>query len=175
MPDYPGMAAGGIMTNKTLLAAAAFLLSSPAFADDPVPAVRTPEVNAVSLVCLGAGSANRATAMYGYGSGGWGQVIGQRDVAFDDQVTLDLRGNSGRVRMPRSVLPTLRGGRDGWFEVKNVRWAENEITGTVQVSIVNSPKLRVDRLQGMIAINGKSGDYSGRCEPYDPATVQRKF
>lgn len=138
------------------------------------------EADHISLVCLGAGSANRATSTYAYGTAsngvsGWGQALSQRSVPFDDQVTLELSGDTGRIRMPRSMLPALRGGKDGWFEVEKVRWLENEITGVVQVSIVNSPKLRVDRLQGMISISGKTGDYSGRCDPFDPATVQRKF
>jgi hypothetical protein len=73
------------------------------------------------------------------------------------------------------MLPAIRGGKDGWFEVRHVKWSENEVTGTIQVNVLNSPKLRLDRLQGMIAINGKAGDFSGRCETFDPAAVQRKF
>ena len=149
-------------------------LAVPAFAQvAPPPAAA--DVESLSLVCLGAGSANRAASMYGYGSGGWGQIIGSKDVSFDDQVTLEIKNSVGRIRMPRAMLPKIRGGKGGWFEVKEVRWSDDEITGTVQVNVLNSPKLRVDRLQGMIAINGKSGDYSGRCEPFDPTTVQRKF
>ncbi|HKX78236.1 MAG TPA: hypothetical protein VJM34_06945 [Novosphingobium sp.] len=160
---------------RIIVAALACCIAYPAHAADPSPIPAAPIASSLNLVCLGAGSANRASSMYGFGNNGWGQIIGQKEVPFDDQVTLEIQGDSGRIRMPRSMLPKIRGGKEGWFEVKDVRWSENEIIGTVQVNIVNSPKLRVDRLQGMIAINGKAGDYSGRCEPFDPATVQRKF
>lgn len=164
---------GGEMHRK-ILALTLAMIAVDARADEP------DDTSHVSLVCLGAGSANRATSTYAFGAtsdgdSGWGQALSQRSVPFDDQVTLELSGDAGRIRMPRSMLPPIRGGKDGWFEVKKVRWSENEITGVVQVSVVNSPKLRVDRLQGMISISGKSGDYSGRCDPFDPETVQRKF
>jgi hypothetical protein len=134
----------------------------------------------LNLVCLGAGAATRFsnTQVWGGNSNGttaWANGLSERSVGFDDQVTLELDGSTGRIRMPRAMLPRIRGGKDGWFEVKDVRFAENEITGTVQVSVLNSPKLRVDRLQGMISISGKSGDFSGRCEAFDPAAVQRRF
>jgi hypothetical protein len=140
------------MRGKLFVAALALCLPAPLFADELAPPGAPAAVDSLNLVCLGAGSATRATSMYGYGSGGWGQINGQKDVPFDNQVTLEIRGSVGRIRMPRSMLPPVRGGKDGWFEVKSVRWSENEITGTVQVNVLNSPKLRLDRLQGMLAI-----------------------
>lgn len=133
------------------------------------------------LVCLGAGSSNRPTMVQGFatnnsGGSAWGQAIGTRTVPFDDQVNIDLPdGAVGRIRMPRAMLPPIRGGKGGWFEIKSIKRTDREITGTVQVSLVNSPKLRLDRMTGRISISGKSGDYSGECQPYDPAAVQRKF
>lgn len=109
------------------------------------------------------------------GNSAWGQAIGERTVSFVDQVNLEVDADTGRIRMPRTMLPTLHGGSGGWFEIKKVKWTDDEITGVVQVSIVNSPKLRLDRLTGRIAINGKSGDYAGECQPYDPNTAQRRF
>lgn len=133
------------------------------------------------LVCVGNGSANRITSTYGSawasnGASAWGQAIGTRDVPFDDQVNIDLEDDgTGRIRMPRAMLPPVRGGKDGWFEIKNVERGENEITGTVQVNVFNSPKMRIDRIRGHISLSGKAGDYAGICQPYDPATVQRAF
>lgn len=134
----------------------------------------------LNLICVGGGAANQATVTQGYatnsyGESAQGQVIGTRSVGFDDQVVVELNGDTGRIRMPRAMLPTIRGGKDGWFAIEKIRTTDKEITGSVQVSVLNSPKLRIDRMLGMIAINGKSGDYSGRCEPYDPTTIQRKF
>lgn len=133
------------------------------------------------LVCLGQGSGNRAFQSFGTasdnrGNSAWGQSVGVRAVPFDDQVNIEIADDAtGRVRMPRMMLPGLRGGSDGWFDIKKVQISENEITGVVQVNILNSPKLRLDRIQGRVSIQGKSGDYSGECQPYDPATVQRRF
>lgn len=134
----------------------------------------------LNLICMGSGAAERPTATQAFGGNsaggnGWATAYGKRSVGFEDQVRLELTDAGGRIRMPRAMLPRLRGGKDGWFEVENVRFTENDITGTIQVSVLNSPKLRVDRIAGMISISGKSGDFSGRCEPFDPNTVERKF
>lgn len=133
------------------------------------------------LVCIGAGSASRVTSIYGQawssnGTSAWGQVIGNKDVPFDDQVNIELGDDGlGRIRMPRAMLPPIRGGKDGWFEVKDVVKGQDEITGTVQVNVFNSPKMRIDRIRGHISLSGKAGDYAGVCQPYDPTTVQRAF
>lgn len=141
------------------------------------------EEGATHLVCLGAGSANKAnvTTAYGsnsYGVSGWGQAIGTRDKPFDDQVNLDLNWNepdSSRIRMPRAMLPPIHGGDGGWFKLKNLRRTDGEITASVAVNFANSPKVRIDRMTGAISLSGKAGDYSGSCEPYDPATAVKKF
>jgi hypothetical protein len=163
-----------------ILVLAMAMLTAPALADNPAPSSTAPAVNTVNLVCIGGGAANRVAnsnifATNSDGDSAWGTVTSQRSVGFEDQVTLEIDGDAGRIRMPRSMLPAIRGGKDGWFEVRHVKWSENEVTGTIQVNVLNSPKLRLDRLQGMIAINGKAGDFSGRCETFDPAAVQRKF
>ena len=133
------------------------------------------------LVCLGAGSGNRAFQTFGSaqnnaGGSAWGQSVGTRPVPFDDQVNIEIgEDGTGRVRMPRMMLPGLRGGKDGWFEIKKVEINDDEIKGVVQVNILNSPKLHLDRIQGRVSINGKSGSYSGQCQPYDPNSVKRQF
>lgn len=134
----------------------------------------------LNLICQGAGSANKDDYNSAYvqdssGNSAWAQGMSERSVPFQDQVDVELDQDTGRVRMPRAMLPPIRGGSEGWFEIKKVKWSDDAITGVVQVNILNSPKLRVDRLTGRISINGKSGDYAGECQPYDPAAVQRKF
>ena len=134
----------------------------------------------LDLVCLGAGAANRQSnttvnAWDSYGGYGSANVVGNRSVPFDDQVNLWIEGDEGRIRMPRAMLPLIRGGEDGWFKIKSIEKGENEITGSVAVNILNNPKLRIDRITGAISISGKAGDYSGRCQRYDPETVERAF
>lgn len=149
---------------------------------DPAPtdAPRAAQVEAVSLICQGAGGAARTNSTSGFGfnnrgGSGFAAMFSDANVPFEDQVVVEITGNVGRIRMPRAMLPVIRGGKDGWFEIKNLKWAENEVTGSVAVYAFNNPKLRLDRIQGAISLNGKSGDFAGRCERFDPATVQRKF
>lgn len=145
----------------------------------------------LSLICFGGGAANKPTVATAYGwgtfSGSYGStpfqgnsnstatVIGQRSQGFEDQIALDLQGEVGRVRMPRTMLPAIHGGDDGWFKLKNIKVKSNEITATVGVNFINSPKLRLDRYTGTVSISGKAGDFAGQCQRFDPATTSRKF
>lgn len=141
----------------------------------------SPPGTSINLICGGHGSANRFASSTGFitdnkGNSAVGNVLSQRAVGYDDQVIMEIPENGrGRIRMPRALLPAIRGGKNGWFSINSIRKSENEITGVVQVSVLNSPKLRLDRITGHINISGKSGDYSGSCEPFDPATAERKF
>ena len=144
------------------------------------PTLAQDQSSRFDLVCLGAGAANRqatATVSAWDNQGGYGSanVVGNRSVPFDDQVNLWIEGEEGRLRMPRAMLPVIRGGEDGWFRVSSIEISPNEITGSIRVNPFNNPKLRIDRMTGAISISGKAGDYTGRCERYDPETVQRAF
>lgn len=144
-----------------------------------VPAAVSAE--ALHLVCMGDGSANRASATTAYGftsngSSAWGQAYGERSVGFGDQVDVQIDDQgTGKIRMPRAMLPRLHGGHGGWFDLKDVKITDAEITGSAQVNFINSPKVRLDRITGHISIDGKAGDYSGECRKFDPASVERKF
>ncbi|ATE64089.1 hypothetical protein [Rhizorhabdus dicambivorans] len=133
------------------------------------------------LVCLGAGAANRqsSTSAYGFDSNGnsaWANALSDRSVGFDDQVDVEINeGGASRIRLPRAMLPRLRGGKDGWFELADVKFSDMSITGTAQVNFINSPKVHLDRRTGHISINGKAGDFSGECRKFDPAKVERAF
>jgi hypothetical protein len=109
------------------------------------------------------------------GSSASAQALGTRSVGFEDQVNLWIEGAEGRVRMPRTMLPPIRGGEDGWFKLKSIEVSDREITASIAVNVMNNPKLRVDRYSGNISISGKAGDFTGRCQPYDPATQRRAF
>lgn len=77
--------------------------------------------------------------------------------------------------MPRTMLPPIHGGDDGWFKLKEIQIKPNEITASVAVNALNNPKLRLDRYSGAISISGKAGDYSGRCRRFDPQQAERQF
>jgi len=133
------------------------------------------------LVCLGGGAANHpdVRSVYGYGSDGssaWGQAVGSRAVPFDDQVNIEINPDgTGRVRMPRTMLPKFHGGNDGWFDIEDFRASDSEFAGKVGLNFINSPKFRIDRMTGHISMSGKSGAFSGTCQAYDPSATKRQF
>lgn len=132
------------------------------------------------LLCLGGGSATKETtsSAFGsnnYGDSAWATATGIRDVSFEDQVNIEIVDGAGKIRMPRTMLPAIRGGKNGWFEIERLKIGENEITGNAGVNFMNSPKVRVDRTTGMLSISGKSGNFTAQCKTYDPASKQRAF
>lgn len=148
--------------------------------ETPTAAPPLEEGGNLDLMCFGGGAANKPTfgSAYGwnsYGGSGGAFFSGQRSQGFEDQVSLRMQGSEGEIRMPRTMLPPVRGGKDGWFKLSNVQIKQNEITASVAVNPFNNPKLRLDRYSGSISISGKAGDYAGRCERFDPAQMQRAF
>lgn len=134
----------------------------------------------LNLTCGGAGTANKPTAhtafTNAYGSGMVGTtpvsgsgsatttVYGMREQGFEDQVDVRLFSGDDRIRMPRTMLPPLHGGSDGWFKLKNVKVDARSIHASAAVNFMNNPKVYIDRVTGTISISGRSGDYSGECQ-----------
>jgi hypothetical protein len=150
------------------------------FAATPQKTPDQPHSTRLHLVCLGAGSANRVTQTWGNawnnsGDNVTASILGNRDVPFQDQVNLWIEADEGRLRMPPAMLPGLRGGENGWFELREINISDGEITAKVAVNFINKPNLRLDRYSGAISINGKAGDYSGQCQVYRPDATATKF
>lgn len=157
---------------RKLLVTALLSVSAPALAQEAG--------NRLNLVCDGAGAANKQTNTFAQGWDSDGNsasatITGQRSVGFEDQLQLWIEGGEGKARLPRAMLPVIRGGEDGWFEIKGIKVSDNEITGTVGVNVINHPKMVLDRLTGTVSLAGKAGQFNGRCRKFDPATVQRAF
>ncbi len=132
------------------------------------------------LLCVGGGNAMKDSedSAYAWDSkGNSARVVGSStyDRGFSDTVALDVDGSTGRIRMPRSMLPKLHGGSEGWFELSDIKVGENEIRASAKVNALNHPKVVLDRIAGTISISGKGGDYAGRCRAYDPTTERRAF
>jgi len=144
------------------------------------PAQENSEPTRVNLICFGAGTTDEAVRTRSFATdqyGNYGVATGTttQTVPFDEQVSLWLDEETGSIRMPRVMLPTMRGGKDGWFEVASIKRTDSEITGTININFMNHPKLRLDRYTGAISISGRVGNFSGTCEPYDPTTVEKRF
>jgi len=129
---------------------------------------------------MGGGAANKADMEQVYagnsnGQSAWANVSRNRSEQFSEQVNVDIDGAAGRIRMPRIMLPAIHGGKDGWMDIEKLVVGEQEITGSVGVNFMNSPKLRIDRMTGILSLAGKAGHFTAHCEPYDPAKVERAF
>ena len=134
----------------------------------------------LTLTCVGAGTANKikvtnvygqtngygsvGTTPYSYNETGNATVYGQRQQGFADQVDIRLFTGDDRIRMPRTMLPPIHGGNDGWFRLKDVVVDARSIRAKVAINFMNSPKVFIDRVTGTISISGKAGDYAGQCE-----------
>lgn len=145
---------------------------------------------ALNLVCGGGGTANKVSFSTYQGSSNASGLVGtdhvslngnssgtittQRQQGFADQVDVRLFSGDDRIRMPRTMLPLIRGGSEGWFKLKDIKVTDRAITATAAVNFMNNPKVHIDRLTGTISINGKAGSYSGQCAAVDP-NAQRKF
>ena len=157
---------------KKKLTAAALL----ALASTEAGAVR------LNLVCTGEGETRRSsvsesssTRPYGYMQRERETVVQHRTEDFVDQVNVEIRHEDGRIRLPRTMLPALHGGEDGWMELFDIQTTANEITAKARVNFMSHPDIRIDRITGAISISGRIGHFAGTCEAFDPETVQRRF
>lgn len=145
------------------------------------PSVHAQEAgNRLNLICGGQGAANKPTTTNAFawdnaGGSANATINGTRSIGFGDEVALWIEGSEGRLRMPRAMLPALRGGDNGWFKLKSIVVNDREITASIAVNPINNPKMRLDRMTGSISLSGKAGDYTGGCEKFDPEATVKKF
>ena len=143
----------------------------------------------LNLTCMGGGTANKVsvtnvygstsgsgsvgTTPYSYSGSGEATAYGHRQQGFADQVDIRLFSGDDRIRMPRTMLPPIHGGSDGWFRLKDVVADARSVRAKVAVNFMNSPKMFIDRVTGTISISGKAGDFSGQCEAVSNAAPVR--
>jgi hypothetical protein len=73
------------------------------------------------------------------------------------------------------MLPPIRGGKNGWMTLRKVQATPDEITAVATINLFNKAKLRIDRIAGTLSMTVLQGEFSGRCQSYDPDTVERVF
>ncbi|MBA4308074.1 MAG: hypothetical protein C0429_15190 [Sphingopyxis sp.] len=143
---------------------------------------------ALLLICMGGGTAIKPDSVdfngsqsgtYDYGQGQYsgsvdGTITGTRTQEYADQVDVEIDGSAGRIRLPRVVLPIVRGGKDGWFELRSIKITDRTIEGEAGVNFLNRPRVHIDRLTGTISITGKGGNFTGKCERVE-ANATPKF
>jgi hypothetical protein len=151
---------------------------------------QAPAQQPLQLTCFGAGTANKVkvatidsdseisgtvgTTPYSGSGSETSTVYSSCQQGFSDQVDVRLFNGDDRIRLPRTMLPLLRGGSGGWFKLKNVVADGRSIRASAAVNFMNNPKVFIDRVTGTISISGKAGDYSGQCQVID-ANAPPKF
>lgn len=137
----------------------------------------------VTLLCTGSGSVKETETTYvnqrvrsgDEKSSGFGTVQSTVSKSFNGTAYVEIVEPFARIRPPNAMVPTLSSGEDGWFEIKKLEITENEITGVVRFNVLNKPKLRIDRLTGIMTLEGGLSSFEGECEPYDPETAKKRF
>jgi len=82
-----------------------------------------------------------------------------------NQVQVRLFAGDDAIKLPRAMLPVLRGGDEGWFKLKKVVSNGRSITARATINALNNPEIYINREDGMILVSGRTGYYSGRCTP----------
>jgi hypothetical protein len=85
--------------------------------------------------------------------------------------TVNFRLSDGiaEINVPAQFLPTLHGGKAGWFKVKELSLTDDEIIGKVSLNFLNSSRFRIDRRSGMITT---SGGFTGECSKMENQSVK---
>ncbi|UXH79003.1 hypothetical protein [Roseateles amylovorans] len=127
------------------------------------------------LICYGDGQRPTAENKYGYEWDNKSRRYVPRDRTewttehFDTSVTLEIDGDRGRIRPAKNMVPPLHDSADnGWYSLRNVAVTAEEIRAEFTFNGFNRPKLKVDRRNGHISLEGMS-HFTGTCDRADAA------
>lgn len=139
------------------------------------PAVAPPAAPApIFLVCAGTTSKDQSVGDIAALLSG--SSTSQR-VDLGDIVRFQINGdNTGKASVPKRIQSGYKENyKEGWFPLSSVATGPNEFSGSIRMHSMYKPKFRIDRVTGLVTIRGNLGDFSGKCEPYDPAGSTRRF
>jgi len=111
-------------------------------------ALANPSLAAVDLQCDGAITANG------------------KSMPSEGHVRLEADAAEGRVRLPGALLPPTRtaDGANGWRPLQQIDLTEASLTAQVGLSLVDRPRLSLDRSTGDLQLAGFGGSvFVGRC------------
>lgn len=89
----------------------------------------------------------------------------------EGDVRLYLADTGGTAEIPRFI----GGEKEGRQTVHLFTVSDAAITGKINYQAFGNAKMRIDRLAGTLAITGPKGNFSGRCQPFDPSSASPKF
>lgn len=143
----------------------------------------------ISLTCLGNGTTTESETSVVSENGSVSGMIGatpysgtastsglvssSHEREFSDQVDIRVFSGDDRIRLPRTMLPTLHGGKDGWFKLKGLTADKRSIKAKAAVSLIENPNVFIDRLTGTVTVSGSIGHYSGHCEVVDDSAATK--
>lgn len=91
---------------------------------------------------------------------------------YDTSVTIQIDGDTGRIRPAKSMLPPVHSDSDGgWYDLRNLSISRDMIRGEFKLNGLNRPKMTIDRRSGRITLDGLT-KFRGTCDPLD---ADRRF
>ncbi|MES2289296.1 MAG: hypothetical protein V4530_06110 [Pseudomonadota bacterium] len=85
------------------------------------------------------------------------------DARRPDPAQLRMSEVGVEVKPPRHVLPTVHGGKDGWFQLRKAKATPDAITGKIPANLMANANLLFDRRSNRLTITGAHGDFTGIC------------
>ena len=102
-----------------------------------------------------------------------GTIYGTNKSSLMENLQIIIDGKSGKIRLPQSLKPTLRGGQNGWYDLKNISVADDSITASAKVNLISSTRVFVNRFDGTVSLKTGAGTFFGKCSAYN--LQDRKF
>ena len=92
---------------------------------------------------------------------------------YDSSVTVEINGDSGRIRPARNMIPPIHSDSDGgWYDLSDVVVTHDQIRGQFKLNGANRPKLTINRQSGRISLDGLT-KFKGSCDPIDDRDHRR--
>lgn len=138
-------------------------------------AAETATLPDMHLICDGQSAANMASSSTanvtdneGYSVNGIATTSRPTVIAM----SLQFRVVDGvaEMNLPRIAAPQISSSKGGWYQVKDLKVTDDQITGKVRFNFVNSSSFRIDRTTGILT---SAGGFQGTCAKVDRA--ERKF
>ncbi len=136
---------------------------------------------ALDLVCRGTAISNETSQTYGSAQSGGEYASGSattiRKVRSEEtlRVRIDATGSTGKVKLPRALIPLISSGKEGWWDFVKLEVTDDAIRGQVSLNVLNRPRLIIDRRTGDADVKALGSSFSGSCEKAPELPEERRF
>lgn len=126
---------------------------------------QAPDLN-IALQCDGAGLTDDTTFIQQ--QDGTAPTIVEGSKRTNERVLIVFEDNTGRIRMPPALQPSIRGrSTDGWRPLTDIAASDDLISTRFSFNFLDKPSVRIDRVTGRVEIRGMAFRFEGDCMPYD--------